>query len=173
MTEPINFTVLAGHSAPTTANDTPVKSNAVSFTVLGLPIPQGSMRAYQNRLISNNDKALKSWRHDVATAALQHRPDDWDVKAPVELHCKFVFPRPMGDFGTGRNAGTVKASAPKHHTKRPDTDKLTRSIGDAISVKTKVLLHDDSQIVSINSTKRYADINEPAHAQITVIPLAA
>ena len=172
MTTPINFTVLAGHSAPTTANDTPVKSNAVSFTVLGLPVPQGSMRAYQNRLISNNDKALKSWRHDVATAALQHRPDNWNIKDPVELHCEFVFPRPLGHFGTGKNSDKLKASAPTHHTKTPDADKLTRGIGDAISV-TKVLLHDDSQIVHINTHKRYADLNEPTHAQITVIPLVA
>ena len=130
------------------------------------------MRAYQNRLISNNDKALKSWRHDVATAALQHRPDDWNIKDPVELHCEFVFPRPLGHFGTGKNSDKLKASAPTHHTKTPDADKLTRGIGDALSV-TKVLLHDDSQIVHINTLKRYADLNEPTHAQITVIPLAA
>ena len=145
----------------------------INFTVLGIPVPEGPVKAYGNRITHNNEKALKSWRHDVASAAFQNRPDDWDTKVAVELHCEFVFPRPLGDFGTGGNAGTIKPSAPQHHVKRPDTDKLTRSIGDAISVKTQVLLHDDSQIVSINSRKRWADVNEPAHAQITVIPLAA
>ena len=56
----------------------------------------------------------------------------------MELHCEFVFPRPLGHFGTGKNSDKLKASAPTHHTKTPDADKLTRGIGDAISV-TKVL----------------------------------
>ena len=120
----------------------------INFTVLGLPVPQGSMRAYQNRLISNNDKALKSWRHDVATAALQHRPDDWNIKDPVELHCEFVFPRPMGHFGTGKNSDKLKPSAPKHHTKTPDADKVTRAIGDALSV-TKVLHFQPHSVVNM------------------------
>ena len=127
------------------------------------------MRAYQNRLISNNDKALKSWRHDVATAALQHRPDDWNIKDPVELHCEFVFPRPLGHFGTGKNSDKLKASAPTHHTKTPDADKLTRGIGDAISV-TKVLLHDDSQIVRSTPTSVTPISTSPHTPQITVIP---
>ena len=53
-------------------------------------------------------------------------------------------------------AGKLKPSAPQHHTKMPDLDKLCRgvadSIGDAVA---QVLLKNDSQIVSLYATKRY------------------
>jgi len=146
---------------------------AVSFVVYGQPIPEGSLRAYGQRLVHNNDKSLKSWRQDVAAAAHKARPDGWDIHAPVELHCEFVLPRPKYHYGEGRNSHRIKDSSPRHLTTRPDTDKLTRAIGDSISVDTHILLHDDSQIVSIISHKRYANQDEPSCAFISVVPLAA
>lgn len=129
---------------------------SVTFAVLGTPVPQGSMKAYGSRVVANNAESLASWRSDVAAAAHRHKPEDWDIHAAVSLRCEFVFPRPLTDYGTGRNAGKLKASAPQHHTKMPDLDKLCRgvadSIGDAVA---RVLLKNDSQIVSIYATKRY------------------
>jgi Holliday junction resolvase RusA-like endonuclease len=114
------------------------------------------MRAYKSRVIANNVETLASWRSDVAAAAHRHKPEGWNNKAAVSLRCEFVFPRPLSDYGTGRNAGKLKPSAPLHHTKTPDIDKLCRgvadSIGDAVA---QVLLKNDSQIVSLHATKRY------------------
>lgn len=147
--------------------------NSISFVVYGTPVPEGSLTSYGKRLVHNNEKELKSWRQDVAAAAQKAKPSNWDIHAPVALHCEFIMQRPKGHFGTGSNSNRVKDSSPRHVITRPDTDKLTRAIGDAISVKTQILLHDDSQIVSIHSHKRYAEAGEPSCAFISVIPLTA
>ena len=114
------------------------------------------MRAYKNKVSANNAEVLASWRSDVAAAAHRHKPEGWDIDAAVSLQCEFVFKRPLSHYGTGKNAGNLKASAPVHHVKTPDLDKLTRSIGDSLGeAVASVLLRNDSQIVSIHATKRY------------------
>ena len=142
-----------------------------TFSVLGTPVPQGSVRAYQSRVIANNAEALASWRNDIAVTAQRNKPTDWDTKAPVELRCVFVFPRPLHHFGSGKNSTKLKPLAPKHHVTTPDLDKLLRSCSDAIGdAVARVLLHNDSQICSIYATKRYAT-DDFLGAHITVTPL--
>ena len=132
-------------------------SSSITFSVLGTPVPQGSVRAYQSRVIANNAEALASWRNDIAVTAQRYKPADWDTKAPVELRCVFVFPRPLHHFGTGKNSTKLKPMAPKHHVTTPDLDKLLRSVSDSIGdAVARVLLHNDSQICSIYATQRYA-----------------
>lgn len=134
-----------------------LKRPSISFSVLGTPVPQGSVRAYQSRVIANNAETLASWRNDVAVAAQRHKPADWDIKAPVSLVCVFAFPRPLHHFGTGKNSTKLKPSAPLYHVTTPDLDKCVRGISDSISdAVARVLLHNDSQICSINAHKRYA-----------------
>jgi crossover junction endodeoxyribonuclease RusA len=134
-------------------------SSPASFTfrVLGTPVPQGSVKAFGSRVVANNEHALGSWRSDVASAAQRAKPADWDINAAVSLRCEFVFPRPLSHYGTGKNATKLKPSAPRYHVKTPDVDKLVRgvadSIGDAVA---RVLLNNDSQIVSIYAAKRYS-----------------
>ena len=134
-------------------------SSPASFTfrVLGTPVPQGSVKAFGSRVVANNEQALGSWRSDVASAAQRAKPADWDINAAISLRCEFVFPRPLSHYGTGKNATKLKPSAPRYHVKTPDVDKLVRgvadSIGDAVA---RVLLNNDSQIVSIYAAKRYS-----------------
>ena len=128
-----------------------------TFRVLGTPVPQGSVKAFGSRVVANNEQALGSWRSDVASAAQRAKPADWDINAAISLRCEFVFPRPLSHYGTGKNATKLKPSAPRYHVKTPDVDKLVRgvadSIGDAVA---RVLLNNDSQIVSIYAAKRYS-----------------
>ncbi len=134
-------------------------SSPASFTfrVLGTPVPQGSVKAFGSRVVANNEHALGSWRSDVASAAQRAKPADWDINAAVSLRCEFVFPRPLSHYGTGKNATKLKPSAPRYHVKTPDVDKLVRgvadSIGDAVA---RVLLNNDSQIVTLYAAKRYS-----------------
>jgi crossover junction endodeoxyribonuclease RusA len=149
-------------------------SSPASFTfrVLGTPVPQGSVKAFGSRVVANNEHALGSWRSDVASAAQRAKPADWDINAAVSLRCEFVFPRPLSHYGTGKNATKLKPSAPRYHVKTPDVDKLVRgvadSIGDAVA---RVLLNNDSQIVSIYAAKRYST-DDFLGAIITVTPLS-
>lgn len=116
----------------------------ISFFVYGKPEPQGSTRAFVVKgrpIITSTNNNLKDWRQTIVDRA------QGVVEAPIggaiELEVDFYLPRP--------------ASLPnywKHPTKKPDLDKLVRSVCDAL---THTVLRDDSQIVSIKATKQYAD----------------
>ena len=67
----------------------------------------------------------------------------------------FYLPRPKGHHGTGKNAGIVKASAPRFPATKPDIDKLTRSTLDALGEAG--VWADDSQVVRLSVSKDYAD----------------
>lgn len=135
----------------------PSSPASFTFRVLGTPVPQGSVKAFGSRVVANNEHALGSWRSDVASAAQRAKPAEWDINAAVSLRCEFVFPRPLSHYGTGKNVTKLKPSAPRYHVKTPDVDKLVRgvadSIGDAVA---RVLLNNDSQIVTLYAAKRYS-----------------
>lgn len=116
----------------------------ISFQVRGLPIPQGSTRAWVlhgKPVITSTAKGLATWRRLVADVAQNYAPaEPWDGPVGIELH--FGLPKPK--------------SAPKRKRvwpdKRPDLDKLTRAVLDAL---TYVVFGDDSQVVEIQASKDY------------------
>lgn len=77
----------------------------------------------------------------------------------MSVRLGFVLPRPKS---------TPKRSPTPPATKRPDLDKLTRAVLDAL---TNVWLADDSQVVHIEASKRIAEIDETPGVHITVNPL--
>jgi Holliday junction resolvase RusA-like endonuclease len=121
-----------------------VSANNVSFQVHGLPVPQGSTRSWVvngKPVITSAATGLSTWRRLVADVAQRYAPDEpWEGPVGIELH--FGLPRPK--------------SAPKRKRvwpdKRPDLDKLTRAVLDAL---TYVVFADDSQVVNIRATKDY------------------
>jgi crossover junction endodeoxyribonuclease RusA len=86
---------------------------------------------------------------------------------PIELRLGFDLPRPGAHYGTGRNAGVVKASAPTHPSVMPDLDKLVRCVCDAIT--DAGLWRDDAQVVSIIAAKRYTNANPGVLIQVTEV----
>lgn len=116
------------------------------------PAPQGSKNPWGGEA----NPRTKPWRAAVASeaAAVMQRLDLEPLDAPVHMNVVFVFARPKGHFGTGRNAGSLKANAPTHKTGKPDLDKLVRAIGDAL---TGVVVRDDSRFVSLRVSKVYTD----------------
>jgi len=76
------------------------------------------------------------------------------LDGPLDLGCVFIFPRPKSHYGTGRNAGKLKASAPEHHIKTPDCDNLVKWVKDCLNGRA---YDDDKQIVRIKALKRYVD----------------
>jgi len=131
----------------------------VAFTVFGLAAPAGSKRALPaggrpgaRPIIVDDSKRSRPWKRQVAQVAgttMMSRPL---LDGPLELHVVFYVPRPKGHYGTGRNAGTVKASAPAWPTVKPDLTKLVRAVEDAM---TGIVWRDDSQIVKQVVTKKY------------------
>lgn len=143
----------------------------ISFTVHGVPVPQGSKKVVPTRggprAIESNEKRIRPWRATLAAAAAEAMQGQSLLPGPVQLKVEFVFPRPKGHFGTGRNADSLKASAPTYVQTKPDLDKLVRAIGDALS---GIVLRDDSQIAHVNVWKVYG---EPARAEISITELVA
>ena len=127
------------------------------------------MRSVGNgRMVSNNEITLKAWRQDIAVNAMAVRPVEWPRDAAYRLTVTFLFKRPKAHIS---KKGGVVPSAPPHHTKAPDLDKLCRAIGDAISI-TGILMDNDSSIVEIRAVKKYCVGGAPAgcFTRLEVLP---
>lgn len=134
----------------------PQVARSAEFFVCGTPQQKGSTKSWYNPrakrivTVSDNDK-LKFWESNVRTKAggeWQGAPSDGSVR----VDAMFFFERPQSHYGTGRNAGRLKDSAPQEHLKCPDLDKLVRGLLDGM---TEVVFKDDRQVISITAEKRY------------------
>jgi crossover junction endodeoxyribonuclease RusA len=130
----------------------------VRITIPGTPRPQGSMRLFRSpngHEVAKYADTVMEWRRlvTVAVCSATEGPPCTDA---VALHVTFDLPRPKGHYGTGRNEGALRASAPPHPVTAPDLDKLARAIGDAITDAGTVWA-DDAQVVELHVAKRYAD----------------
>lgn len=129
---------------------------SLAIEVGGVPQPQGSKtRGRFGNIREDNDK-LAPWRFAVVDAIRDVIADQpgWPITEPVALRVTFYFPRPRSHYGTGRNAGTLKPSAPgRYHGQKPDADKLLRAICD--SVKAAGAVRDDSQIAYTTAAKMW------------------
>lgn len=129
----------------------------IAFDVAGMPAPKGSMRAIVRgrRAIlvpggsDANQRALAAWKQaiqEITRSALGVTDGaPLYVARPLEVHMHFRLPRPKGHYGTGRKAGCLLPGAPHHHIQKPDGDKLSRSVLDAL---TGLLYDDDARVVS-------------------------
>lgn len=140
----------------------PVPPSAVTFRVYGTPVPQGSMRVYNNRVVASNGPRLRPWRAIITDTAVEQRPEGWDTTGPFHITVVFIMPRPVS-HKTAK--GVLKATAPHYTATTPDLDKLCRSCLDSL---TGVLWDDDKQVVGLEAVKRYQQPGEPPGATITI-----
>ena len=80
-----------------------------------------------------------------------------DIKpylTPMAISISFFMKRPKSHYGTGKNKGKIKNSAPVYHTSKPDLDNLIKFALDCLN---KYLWKDDSQIHSIMAVKVYSE----------------
>src|ERR1039458_776975 len=125
----------------------------ISFTVLGTPVAQGSMKRTRHGGMTHSNLKLKWWRQDVGWAANAAGAvlDEASNHTPVRLEADFFFERPKS-VPASRTFPTVP----------PDCDKLLRAIGDALS---GVLWVDEAQLVEVTGRKFYGS---PARCEIRV-----
>lgn len=120
-------------------------SSSVTIIVRGLPAPQGSKNHVGNGKMVESSKKLKPWRQDVKEDALNVVGDDWELlDGPLIAAMTFTFLRPKGHFGTGRNAGMLRESAPPRPAVYPDLSKILRATEDAL---TGIVWKDDARVV--------------------------
>lgn len=137
-----------------------VQARTVQIDVRGLPRPQGSMRLHtlpNGRTAARYPAAVYQWRAQVQQAVADAVSEP--LAGAIELRLGFEMPRPAAHYGTGRNAGLIKSSAPSWPTSMPDLDKLTRCVSDACT--DGGLWHDDAQVVVLHAAKRYVGEGRP------------
>ena len=139
------------------------------FEVHGTPAPKGSARAIMRggrpQLVpgsSNvNRDAQRHWVAEVRKAARNVRA----LRGVVWVSIEFRLARPRSHFGTGKNEGRLKRSAPAYPGVKPDVDKLARCTLDAL---TELAFEDDARIVNLHVGKEYATAAAPEGAVITI-----
>jgi len=87
--------------------------------------------------------------------SLCHEQITWQpVGVAIGVFMVFRLPRPKSHYGTGKNAGKLKDSAPQYHTQRPNIDNLEKFVADYM---TGVAWVDDCQIVKCVTQKEWTD----------------
>jgi Holliday junction resolvase RusA-like endonuclease len=149
----------------------------IKLRVYGTPVPQGSTRAFAVRkggaptgrvVVTGDNTKTKSWRQKVVDEARSHLAaraeagrcglcDRLDTHThggeSLAVNLIFILPRPAVHYGRGRNAGSVKDSAPRWPATKPDLDKLCRAVLDALT--DAGVWRDDSQVVMLSAGKMY------------------
>lgn len=139
----------------------------VTFTVLGVPVPQGSKRAFKTKsgavvmtegATAEAAKRHKSWRAEVTDAARAVAPPE-PFAGPVAVSLRFRFlPVASDPYRT-------------YHVSSPDIDKLARSCLDAMKVAR--IYVDDSRVWSLYVTKTYAEAGQAPGVDVLVDDYAA
>jgi crossover junction endodeoxyribonuclease RusA len=153
--------LLADEEDDRALDDSPdFNENEIQFRVMGEPIPQGSIRAFITKsgrpILTHSNRNLKEWRQRIAHEGQAKRPPQWNMDNAILINIDFFMPRPK--------------SLPKkvvEDIKRPDLDKLVRAVLDGL---TSIYYNDDSQVVGIFASKKYAGKNVPPGVEIRIIP---
>jgi crossover junction endodeoxyribonuclease RusA len=132
------------------------------FTVMGVPQPQGSSTAFipkgwTRAIVTSANKKNKPWRRavtDAATMAVRRCGWRYVETSAVSVYVVFHLPRPK-----------VIKNKLVPHVKKPDVDKLARSILDGL---TAVVFKDDSQVTHLTVVKEYAHPGTSPCAMISV-----
>lgn len=134
-------------------------NETIHLWVYGKPAGSGSKTAYRTpkgkMIVTPASKYQKPWQEAVKWSFLQSEYAKMiPLTEPLAVDITFILPRSKSHFGTGKNAGKLKISAPMYPATRPDIEKLARSTNDAL---TGLVWKDDSQIVSLILQKIYGD----------------
>lgn len=134
----------------------------LQFIASGVPVPQGSHRAFNRggRVVvtHTNSAKLTEWRDTVREAAVRAASEQgWEVADyPIGVSLAFRMPKP---------------AKPKHDVPavRPDLDKLTRAVFDALTDgKEPGVIKDDSLIVNMMASEEY---NRHPGVTVTIYPI--
>lgn len=140
---------------------------SINIFVAGLPVAQPRPRAvsFRGHARMYSPGTSNEWKACVIRDLKQYAGT---FLAGVPLRCDLTFylPRPAGHYGTGKNAGVVKASAPTRPTGKPDRDNLDKAVCDAITASG--LWADDSQVTDGRIRKRYAGLDRSTGCNITI-----
>lgn len=116
----------------------------VRVVVPGNPVPWARARRKGKRYFTAPEVAAHATvvRQAWMAAGRPHLPQG----VACTLSARFHLARPEDHWGTGRNAGQLRPSAPPDPIGRPDIDNYVKLVADALNGH---WWHDDSQIVCL------------------------
>lgn len=127
----------------------------IKFTIPGQPQAQKRHRStHKNGNFWNYDPSKKDKANFVKIANF-YAPK-LPIEGAISMSVEYYFDRPKGHYGTGRNSGKLKESAPKVHIKMPDIDNCLKFTMDALQ-SSKRFFNNDSQINEIYGKRNYTD----------------
>lgn len=104
------------------------------------------------RLIDQKDARIRVWRRLIG-AGIQSTGWQPIHSGPIRCTLEFVLPRPKQHYRAGKFGHLLRAAAPLWHRSKPDLDKLTRGVLDALSKAGA--WDDDAQVAMLIASKRY------------------
>lgn len=139
----------------------------IRFTAYGCPAGKPRPRATKinNFVRVYQPKTPKDWSAAIRAGAREVQPEH-PILAPVKVDATFYLPRPKGHYGTGRNAGKLKKSAPYWHTKKPDRDNLDKAVLDVLT--SLGYWRDDCQVCMGTLEKVYHEAGGTARAEVGI-----
>ena len=143
----------AGEGAsPSAAPEPSPAGPTVRFTVYGVPVTQGGMKAVPTpagyRQVTTGGKGLLPWRQAVARAAREAAEEHGGFgDLAVVVTIDFRFPMPKARTKAQRRLGVWF-----HQGRRDDIDKLERAILDGLTEGG--LIADDGNVVDVHKRKR-------------------
>jgi len=127
----------------------------IKFTIPGQPQAQKRHRStHKNGNFWNYDPSKKDKANFVKIANF-YAPK-LPIEGAISMSVEYYFDRPKGHYGTGKNSGKLKESAPKVHIKMPDIDNCLKFTMDALQ-SSKKFFNNDSQINEIYGKRHYTD----------------
>lgn len=113
-------------------------------------------------------EALVAWRdRAVLTMTMAAQEQAWQrTTEPCQVRITAMFARPLSHYGTGRNKGVLKPSAPVFHATTPDLDKIARAVCDALTVAG--IWADDKQAAELTARRQWAAEGQPDQTIIEV-----
>lgn len=134
------------------------------FFIQGTPKPQARPRAVRRGRHAAVYSETTEWKEGCKFQVAQL--DAPSFCTAIEVNLYFWFHRPNDHYGTGRNSGKLKPSAPKYHIKKPDKDNLEKAVTDALV--DAGLLSDDSIIVRGMTSKSYITKEEKSGCWVEI-----
>ena len=131
----------------------------MKLIIPGQPIPKKRHRTFVKKL--KNGKFFqgayneqKSEESKFISFLMTQVPQGFEpISDPIYIQLWYGLRRPKAHYGTGRNSGQLKASAPKYPGKKPDIDNYEKFVLDCLN---GVVYLDDSLVVSCRHDKRYS-----------------
>lgn len=103
-------------------------------------------------IVDDNDRALKGWRSEWIGEMAKCRPAR-PIDSAVAVEILVYVRRPSAHYGSGKNAGILKANAPVIPPSGKDNDKICRAILDAGQIAGWYT--NDARVADLQIKRRY------------------